>query len=148
MTLLDKMYKLIDVTHKYRGENNVPRKPQTVTDAELAVMKVLWEDTALPVRAIAERIYPKCAESEVGTVHSLLQRLERKVIAETAQARASAFYMAMVPAVVLAVYYFVLDRDNTERLFTTVPGQIILCVSLILNVIAYLWARVILNPDI
>lgn len=77
-----------------------------------------------------------------------LQRLERKVIAETAQARASAFYMAMVPAIILAVYYFILDRENTERLFTTVPGQLILCASLILNIIAYLWARSILNPDI
>jgi len=41
-------------------------------------MKVLWQDTALPARAIADRIYPKCTESEVGTVHSLLQRLEQK----------------------------------------------------------------------
>ncbi len=77
-----------------------------------------------------------------------LQRLERKVIAETAQARASAFYMALAPFAVLAIYYFVLDPENTERLFTTVPGQVILCTSLILNVVAYLWARAILNPDI
>ena len=77
-----------------------------------------------------------------------LQRLERKVIAETAQARASAFYMAMVPPIILAVYYFFFDPDNTARLFTTVPGQVILSTSLILNVVAYLWARAILNPDI
>jgi len=77
-----------------------------------------------------------------------LQRLERKVESETAQARASAFYMALAPIVILALYYFVIDRQNTERLFTSVPGQIMLSIAIVLNVVAYLWARKILNPDI
>jgi tight adherence protein B len=77
-----------------------------------------------------------------------LQRLERKVESETAQARASAFYMALAPAAILAIYYFIVDPVNTERLFVTVPGQVILSAALILNVMAYLWARQILNPDI
>lgn len=77
-----------------------------------------------------------------------LQRLERKVMSETAQARASAFYMAMAPAVVLSLYYFVVDPENTERLFTTVWGQVLLSAAILLNLIAYLWARVILNPEI
>ena len=77
-----------------------------------------------------------------------LQRLERKVESETAQARASAFYMALAPLVILALYYFVIDKENTERLFTSVPGQIMLSAAMVLNVVAYLWARRILNPDI
>jgi tight adherence protein B len=77
-----------------------------------------------------------------------LQRLERKIRSETAQARSSAVYMALAPLVILAMYYFVIDRENTERLFTTVPGQIMLCAALVLNVMAYLWARAILNPEI
>ena len=77
-----------------------------------------------------------------------MQRLERKLVAETAQARTSALYMALVPFAVLALYYFVLDPVNTERLFTSVVGQLFLCVALVLNVAAYLWARRILNPDI
>lgn len=77
-----------------------------------------------------------------------MQRLERKVQADTSQARTSAVYMALVPFFVLAVYYFVVDPANTERLFTTVLGQVFLCAALILNVLAYLWARRILNPDI
>lgn len=77
-----------------------------------------------------------------------LQRLDRKVQSETAQARSSAVYMAFVPIIVLAVYYFIIDRENTIRLFTTVWGQFLLCTALVLNVIAYLWARLILNPDI
>ena len=77
-----------------------------------------------------------------------MQRLERKVTADTAQARTSALYMALVPIVILALYYFVVDPVNTERLFTTVLGQLFLCASIVLNVTAYFWARHILNPDI
>jgi tight adherence protein B len=81
--------------------------------------------------------------------HSVLelQRLERKIRSETAQARTSAIYMAIAPLLILIVYYFV-DEQNTIRLFTTVPGQILLSISLLLDVVAYLWAQAILNPDI
>lgn len=77
-----------------------------------------------------------------------LQRLERQVLSETAQARTSALYMALAPIVVLAVYYFIIDPENTGRLFTTVWGQILLSTSVVLNVVAYVWARAILSPDI
>ena len=77
-----------------------------------------------------------------------LQRLERKIISETAQARTSAVYMALAPFAVMLMYYFFIDPENTERLFTTVPGQLILCTSLLFNLVAYLWARKILNADI
>ena len=92
----------------------------------------------------------KLNETVDRIAHSVreLQRLERKVESETAQARASAFYMALAPVVILALYYFVIDKGNTERLFTTIPGQILLSAAVVLNVVAYLWARKILNPDI
>jgi tight adherence protein B len=76
-----------------------------------------------------------------------LQRLERKVSSETAQARRSALYMALAPAVILVVYYFV-DPLNTTLLFTETIGQMILAAAVVLNVVAYLWARRILNPDL
>jgi tight adherence protein B len=81
--------------------------------------------------------------------HSVLelQRLERKIAVETAQARRSAIYMAIVPVLLLGVYYFV-DPVNTVLLFTTVPGQILLSIAIALVVIAYVWAQVILRPDI
>ncbi|MFV0443432.1 MAG: type II secretion system F family protein [Planctomycetaceae bacterium] len=77
-----------------------------------------------------------------------LQRLERKVQSETAHARKSAVYMACAPVAILAMYYFLMDAEATTQLFTQVPGQIILAIAAALNVLAYLWARVILNPDI
>ncbi len=53
-------------------------KRQSVTDAELAVLKVLWARGPLSAKAIAEVVYPNGAESEFAAVHSFLQRLERK----------------------------------------------------------------------
>jgi tight adherence protein B len=76
-----------------------------------------------------------------------LQRLERKVLSETAQARKSAIYMALSPAFILIAYYFI-DPINTTLLFTKILGQVLLAIAVVLNVLAYLWARAILNPDI
>jgi len=56
----------------------VTRRPQTVTDAELAVLKVLWQRGPLTAKAITSAIYPEGAESEFASVHSFLQRLEQK----------------------------------------------------------------------
>ena len=75
------------------------------------------------------------------------QRLERKITAETAQARKSAVYMALAPPIILLVYYFV-DPVNTIRLFVTLPGQVMLTVAVVLDVVAWLWARAILTPNI
>jgi len=76
-----------------------------------------------------------------------LQRLERKVQSETAQARKSAVYMAMTPLLILIVYAFV-DPENTALLFTHVVGQCLLAAAIVLNAIAYFWARHILRPEI
>ncbi len=54
------------------------KKPVSVTDAELAVLKVLWARGPLTAKAITEVVYPQGAESEFAAVHSFLQRLERK----------------------------------------------------------------------
>ena len=54
------------------------KKPVGVTDAELAVLKVLWSRGPQTARVIAATIYPEGAESEFAAVHSFLQRLERK----------------------------------------------------------------------
>ncbi|MFK7767846.1 MAG: type II secretion system F family protein [Mariniblastus sp.] len=75
------------------------------------------------------------------------QRLERKITAETAQARKSAVYMALAPFIILLVYFFV-DQVNTVRLFTTLPGQIMLTTAIVLDLVAWLWARAILTPNI
>ena len=77
-----------------------------------------------------------------------LQRLERKIRSETAQARQSAMYMALAPVFILFIYYFAFDPENTERLFTTFAGQMMLAVAIALNLAAYFWAQRILETEI
>jgi BlaI family transcriptional regulator, penicillinase repressor len=54
----------------------VPRP--TATDAELAILKLLWESESLSAREIRERLYPGGTPSDHATVQKLLQRLEQK----------------------------------------------------------------------
>jgi len=54
------------------------RRPQDVTDAELDVLRVLWDDGPATIRALAVRLYPGGGTSEYATVQKLLERLEDK----------------------------------------------------------------------
>jgi tight adherence protein B len=76
-----------------------------------------------------------------------MQRLERKLQTETAQARKSAVYMAIVPLLIMVVYFFI-DPVNSRLLFVTTLGQIVLSIAVIFNLVAYFWAVRILNADI
>src|SRR5262245_34195614 len=50
----------------------------TATDAELAILKLLWESEPLSAREIREQLYPQGTPSDHATVQKLLQRLEQK----------------------------------------------------------------------
>lgn len=54
------------------------RKAQHVTDAELAVLQVLWEQGEATAGGIVKVLYPTKTASDVATVQKLLQRLEEK----------------------------------------------------------------------
>jgi BlaI family transcriptional regulator, penicillinase repressor len=80
----------------------VTKKPIGVTDAELAVLKVLWARGPLTAKAITEVVYPDGAESEFAAVHSFLQRLERKgLVARDRSAFVHVFSPAASPADIL-----------------------------------------------
>jgi BlaI family penicillinase repressor len=49
-----------------------------ITDAEWAVLELIWEKKEASVRQLAEVLYPKGGASEYATVHKLLERLEGK----------------------------------------------------------------------
>jgi BlaI family penicillinase repressor len=49
------------------------RTPREITDAELAVLRVLWESQPATIRELTTRLYPCYA-----TVQKLLERLEEK----------------------------------------------------------------------
>ena len=63
------------------------REPVRITDTELAVLKVLWDDSPVAARDVTAVLYPACTESDIGTVHSMLQRLERKQLVSRDRAR-------------------------------------------------------------
>lgn len=77
-----------------------------------------------------------------------LHRLERKILAETAESRRSALYMSLAPGVILAMYWAFLDPESVERLFSQTPGQLVLVAAALLNVVAWLWAQRILDADL
>lgn len=56
----------------------MPKKSRDVTDAELAVLQVLWKHKAATIREITDLLYPEGDASEYATVKKLLARLEVK----------------------------------------------------------------------
>lgn len=54
------------------------RPAQDVTDAELAVLEVLWAQTRVTVRQITDQLYPDTEGSQHATVQKLLDRLKTK----------------------------------------------------------------------
>jgi predicted transcriptional regulator len=54
------------------------RTPQDVTDAELAVLQVLWEQGPCTIRQLTDRLYPEGRAAQYATVQKLLERLQDK----------------------------------------------------------------------
>jgi predicted transcriptional regulator len=51
---------------------------QDVSDAELAVLRALWDGGAATIRQLTDQIYPNGTAAHYGTVQKLLERLEAK----------------------------------------------------------------------
>src|SRR5689334_11980362 len=56
----------------------MPRTPQDVTETELAVLQVLWEQATATRRQITDVLYPDGDNAHYATVQKLLERLEAK----------------------------------------------------------------------
>jgi BlaI family transcriptional regulator, penicillinase repressor len=54
------------------------RTPKDITDAELAVLKLLWERGRTSVRDLTDTLYPGGTNAHYATVQKLLERLELK----------------------------------------------------------------------
>lgn len=68
------------------------RKPVSVPDAELAVLKVLWSRGSASIREITDVLYPDGGTSEYATVQKLLDRLrERGCVSRRKAGRAHVF---------------------------------------------------------
>ena len=56
----------------------MPRTPRDVTEAELAILRVLWDDGPGSVRDIAVELKARRSPAQAATVMKLLERLEDK----------------------------------------------------------------------
>ena len=54
------------------------RTPQDITEAELAILEVLWERGPATIRQLTDQLYPQGAAAQYATVQKLLERLEAK----------------------------------------------------------------------
>ena len=54
------------------------RTPQDITDAELAVLSLLWDRGRTTVRDLTDTLYPGGSGAHYATVQKLLERLELK----------------------------------------------------------------------
>jgi predicted transcriptional regulator len=52
--------------------------PPDVTDAELAVLQVLWDQGEATIRQLTDALYPSGGDAYYATVQKLLERLEKK----------------------------------------------------------------------
>jgi predicted transcriptional regulator len=64
-----------------------------VSDAELAILQLLWDRGQLTTRQLTEQLYPKQTGSDLATVQKLVQRLENKQLVRRDR---SAFVHAIV----------------------------------------------------
>jgi predicted transcriptional regulator len=53
-------------------------RPRDVTDAELEVLRLLWDGGPATIRALTDALYPEGGASAYATVQKLLERLEGK----------------------------------------------------------------------
>jgi BlaI family penicillinase repressor len=70
------------------------RTPQDVTDAELAVLELLWEQGPGTIRRLTDTIYPHGDTAHYATVQKLLERLEAKGFVKKARGQAAHTFSA------------------------------------------------------
>lgn len=72
------------------------RTPQDVTDRELAILQVLWDQGETTIRQITDVVYPGGDTPQYATVQKLLDRLEEKGFVRRQKALPANLYSARV----------------------------------------------------
>jgi BlaI family penicillinase repressor len=76
------------------------RPAQDITESELAVLRILWEQGPASIRQLADVLYPKGEAAQYATVQKLLDRMEAKG------------YVRRDRSLYVHVFTAVLDRDQ------------------------------------
>ncbi len=72
------------------------RTPQDVTEAELAVLRALWDRGPATIRQLTDAVYPGGGASQYATVQKLLDRLEEKACVRRDRAGAAHQFSASI----------------------------------------------------
>ena len=72
------------------------RFPSDVTDTELAMLEVLWQEGRATRRQIADDLYPGGAAAHYATVQKLMERLEEKGYVKHSRQKGVLVYTARV----------------------------------------------------
>jgi BlaI family transcriptional regulator, penicillinase repressor len=54
------------------------RTPQDITEAELTILQILWDQQKATTRQITESLYPRPSSAQYATVQKQLERMEAK----------------------------------------------------------------------
>ncbi len=68
----------------------------SITDAELSILNVIWNEGPLTARQITERVYEEVHVSSIGTVQKLISRLEEKRLVRRDRSRSVHQFTAAV----------------------------------------------------
>jgi predicted transcriptional regulator len=60
----------------------MPREPQDVTEAELAILQLLWRQGKCSIRQLTDALHPGGDEAQYATVKKQLERMEAKGLVE------------------------------------------------------------------
>ena len=77
-----------------------------------------------------------------------IQRLESRVKTLTAQGRATARALGVMPAIVLLIMYAIVDAEGVKSLFTEDVGNLVLAAIVLLTILGFLWIRKIVDVDV
>lgn len=77
-----------------------------------------------------------------------IQRLDNRVKTLTAQGRATARWLGLMPIAVLAILYLLVDPTGVRKLFIDDIGKLVLTGIVVLNVVGFIWIKKIVSIDV
>jgi BlaI family transcriptional regulator, penicillinase repressor len=72
------------------------RAPEDVSNSQLAVLQVLWDEGSATIRRLTDVLYPGGGVAEYATVQKLLERLEEKGYVERQRTRTAHTFAAAI----------------------------------------------------
>jgi BlaI family penicillinase repressor len=98
-------------------------KKMSISDAELEVLRELWDETSLTARQLTDRVLARTDWSE-PTVKTLLLRLLQKNAVERTREGKVFVYRALVDK---EEYRYLAGRSLLDRLFNGITGDFLTC---------------------